>query len=125
MAETDLLTQAYEALRKYSEQTPCPICKRYGEQIAQAAKDLSEVHAEGERVVRQLAEKKALQRAGEHSEKLKEEHGAKSAGGSASLFDLDTMTDLAPHNVLRLFFPEELAPHNVVKTLFGREEKRT
>jgi len=123
MAETDLLTQAYEALRKYSEQTPCPICKRYGERIAQAAKDLSEVHVEGERFVKRLAEKKALQGAEEYSEKLKEEHGAKGRSGG-SLFDLDLM-DLAPHNVLRLLLPEELAPHNVVKTLFGREEKRT
>jgi len=125
MAERDLLAKAYEALHKYSEETACPICKRYGERIAQAAKDLSEVHVEGERFVRQLAEKKALQGVEKHSEKLKEEHGAKSSGGSASLLDFDSMVELAPHNVLRLFFPEELAPHNVVKTLFGREEKRT
>jgi len=121
MTETDLLTKAYKALRKYSEETPCPICKRYGKELAQATKDLGEVHVEGEQFVRRLAEKAALQKAGEYSGKLKEEHGAESSGGSASLFDLD----LAPHNVLRQFFPEELAPHNVIKTLFGREEKRT
>jgi len=125
MADTDLLGQAYRALSKYSEETPCPICKRYGEQIAQATKDLSEVHVEGEQFVKRLAGKKALQSVGERSEKLKEEHGVKeNPKGSASIFDLELISDLAPHNLLRLFFPEELAPHNVVKSVFGREEKR-
>jgi len=130
MAERDLLAKAHEALHKYSEETPCPICKRYGKELAQATKDLSEVHVEGERFVKRLAEKEALLKAREYGEKLKEEHGVKSGSGgstSASLFDPETIAVFAPHNVLRLLIPvsEELTPQNLIKSIFGREKKRT
>jgi len=126
MTETDLLSKAHEALRKYSEETPCPICKRYGKELAQATKDLGEVHVEGERFVKKLAEKEALRKAGEYSEKLKEEHGVKSSGSSTSalLLDPEFIAELAPHNLLRLLVPEELAPRNVLKRIFEGRERR-
>jgi len=129
MTEADLLSKAHEALRKYSEETPCPICKRYGKELAQATKDLAEVHVEGERFVKQLAEKEALLKASreEYSEKLKEEHGVKSASSSTSalLIDPELIAELAPHNLLRSLIPEELMPRNVFKRIFEERERRT
>jgi len=112
-----LLRQAEELLKRFSQESKCPICRRYAGKLGEAVNTLSHVYTEMDKVVKEISAS-PLAEVGKMAENIHKEH---EKGGEVAvnkeeksrpetlLFSGEDFFDspFLPHNLLLLFKPEK------------------